>query len=301
MTYSEALKILDIEKADSRAVLKKKYRALMLKVHPDSLAGNSRVDYAYSAHEINAAYEFLRNHIREEEVRQEEEKAQGQNRWNAPVNENAYTEREVYQYIEGTDGSTAGIFSAAEGKYYLTDDEDYKLFLLSIYNCSKKLLERFPDPVIEKYHPEMAYLISWQFVDQAHVLEKYEVDSESGSLTYYVPAMLESKGNWFNANEGEILTPGSVRNHRLYLNDLSGCEAGYVSFADDRLYHALVPMFEQRIVRLKIRVSGSRVGKTNVKALDLWIKMIDDGINQVAVTVNSRIENLLDTCRKSAV
>ena len=215
-------------------------------------------------------------------------------RWNAPVNETAYTQREIYQYAEGSDGSRIGAFSVAAGKYYLTDDEDYELFLLSIYNCSRKLLEDMPEHAAAACLPELAYLISSQFVNPEEILKRLEI--EDG--IYYVPAMLETDRKVFRVLPGDIFVPGSVRNHKLYLNDRSGTECGYVSFSDDRLYHALVPMFEQRMVQLKIRASGSNEKKTGRSfPIDLWIKEKPNNMMQMAVTINSRIETVLRKCR----
>ena len=290
MNYEEALNILGLKSDAEKEEIRTNYRRLIRRVHPDAQTGGAVSQYRYSAHEINAAYEYLIKNRQAPETKKPDTEAGGHKRWNAPLNETAYAQREIYHYAESSDGSPIGTFSVASGKYYLTDDEDYKLFLLSIYNCSRKLLEDLPDHVIEACLPELAYLVSAQFVNPEEILAPLLI--EDG--IYYVPAMMEPVNKSFRAKEGDMLLPGSIRKHRLFLNDQTGREVGYVSFSDDRLYHALVPMFEQRMVQLKIRVSGKSLKTFGPSCnIDLWIKMAENGMNQMTVSINSRIEALL--------
>ena len=290
MNYEDALTILDLKSDAGKEEIRTNYRRLIRRVHPDVQSKGAVSGYKYRAHEINAAYEYLIKNRQAPESKKPDTETGGHKRWNAPLNETAYTQREIYHYAESTDGSPIGTFSVACGKYYLTDDEDYKLFLLSIYNCSRKLLEDLPDHVIEAYLPEVAYLISAQFVNPEEILAPLEI--EAG--IYYVPAMLEPVNKYYRPNEGDTLIPGSIRRHRLFLNDQYGKEVGYISFSDDRLYHALVPMFEQKTVQLKIRGSGKSLRTPGRSCnIDLWIKMPENGTNQMTVSLNSRIEALL--------
>ncbi|MBQ9032387.1 MAG: DnaJ domain-containing protein [Parasporobacterium sp.] len=332
MTIQEARRILSVAETADRNSVKKKYRQLMHLVHPDAL-GEKEPDYEFGAHEINAAYEFL---IRfgtfpEADAEGSAENAGGPGtfgrsdttggtgafsrsdnvgrpgasgtsdtfgrsqaaaRWKAPVNQQAFTEREIF----------LDHLCVATGKYYLTGDEEFRMFLLSIYRCSRKILESFSDAVIRKYQGEAAYLLSQQFIDRKSVLDRYEISGEAGGTIYYFPAMLETEGRRCQLAEGAVLYPGSVRNHRLYLNSRTGRELGYLSFDDDRIYYALVPLFEQRRVQVKIRVAGSTLGNNNkravkVRTVDLWVRMAEQEFSNVALTISGQIEALLDKCR----
>lgn len=58
LTLQEAYRILDILPGTEKKEIKKKYRKLMMQVHPD--AGTAfQGNYKYSAQEINSAYAVL--------------------------------------------------------------------------------------------------------------------------------------------------------------------------------------------------------------------------------------------------
>ena len=316
MTLSEALKVLGLKNAEDIQNIKKRYRKLMHIVHPDA-AGNSREAYRYSAHEINAAYEIL-SKVEEERLKAElrsgkspaedeggiwNEAKQGSGkaaaRWNAPVNEAAFAERDIYQYIDGIDGVHRETFTVDTGKFFMSSDEDFKLFLLSIYNLSRDLVKDMDVDRAIKIQPELAYLLSQQFVPSENILSRYEVEKNKKARTYYIPAMLETEGRRCLAPVGTVLIPKSVRSHRLYLANEAGRELGYISFEDDRLYYAVVPLFEQRSVQVKIRVAGSVLGNNNirqikVKSLDLWMRMEERDEMQVSISISERIKKLLE-------
>ena len=59
MTKAMAYKILGITPGTDLTDIKKKYRQLMHRVHPDTEAFSTRT-YDFTAQEINEAYDFLR-------------------------------------------------------------------------------------------------------------------------------------------------------------------------------------------------------------------------------------------------
>ena len=58
MSAEQAYKILAVPQSADIKAIKKKYRKLMLKVHPDSLKSGKNT-YQYSAQEINEAYSII--------------------------------------------------------------------------------------------------------------------------------------------------------------------------------------------------------------------------------------------------
>lgn len=58
MSVEQAYKILAVPRSADIKAIKKKYRKLMLKVHPDSLKSGKNT-YQYSAQEINEAYSII--------------------------------------------------------------------------------------------------------------------------------------------------------------------------------------------------------------------------------------------------
>ena len=62
-----AYKILGITPGTDFTEIKKKYRQLMHRVHPDTEAFSTRT-YDFTAQEINEAYDFLRKNMPEERL-----------------------------------------------------------------------------------------------------------------------------------------------------------------------------------------------------------------------------------------
>ena len=114
MTRREAYNILGISPEMPMDEIKKRYRQLMHQVHPDS-GVSSREAYGYSAQEINIAYEFLSmgestdeffNHIAGFHNKKGSAAREGKKDvWSAPLNQNAYQEREILCYAEDYDGA----------------------------------------------------------------------------------------------------------------------------------------------------------------------------------------------------
>lgn len=75
MTKEIAYKILGLTPGTDFTEIKKKYRQLMHRVHPDTEAFSTSA-YDFTAQEINEASKQMK--------------------WNAPLNKNAYTTRTVY-------------------------------------------------------------------------------------------------------------------------------------------------------------------------------------------------------------
>ena len=319
----------------------------MRQVHPDVFPTEP---YSYNAHEITAAYDFLRRQAgdgpdafgrpdRKTSHRQRRAARQADpvRHWDAPVNPYACCEREIFHNVHDDEGRIAGHFTVARGKYLWTADEDFSLFLLSLYQCSKQLLNRaeksnkkgtLPSPALrQKYQAQLAYLLAQQYIDALPWLEtlaKVCPDKNSGTSVFYVAAMLEIS-HPVSLKDGESLYPSRIQNHRLYLKNNAGTELGYLSFHDDRLYYIIVPLFEQRRVQVKIQTcqkqnasrdfqksvynfsksaSGTKrssYGAKNISSgyedLHLWIRFLPDA-KMMPENITLQIQALLDEYRK---
>lgn len=317
MTPAEAGKILGISpKADIEQV-KKQYRRLMLQVHPD-VSSPSKAGYQYSAQEINLAYGVLKKRLTESEGPSFSGKGESSRKnsfhWDAPVNDQAWKERDVLHYAEDHEGNILGNFTIARGKYLWTAEEDFPLFLLSIYRCGQELLDevdaslqRKEDSFLRrKIHSQLTYLLAQQFMDSTALLKelaKKTAPGEEEKEIYYLPAMLEISGSLANLKEGETLFPSRLKDHRLYLKNNAGQELGYLSFPDDRFYYIVIPLFEQRRVLVKIKAgkkpASSRKGKTSrYHSLHLWLKLAPQAKKQPPENLNLQIRQLLEIyCR----
>ena len=96
------------------------------------------------------------------------------------------------------------------------------------------------------------------------------------------------------------MLPSRLFRHKLYLKNQAGQELGYLSFQDDRLYYLVIPLFEQRRVKVKIQVpvhtpSKKNTGKASYLPIHLWIKMLPESPNELPENLNLQIQRLLQS------
>ena len=301
MTTHKALDILGLKKPYTEDELKKTYRALMFLTHPDS---GRDYEYKYEASDINAAYEYLiKNKVQNVKEKPKARRKTTAN-WNAPINPNAYCDREIYHNVEDSDGKIMGKAVIASGKYEWCQDEDFSLFLLSIYNSSKKIIidsdekkgqNRSEDIYLQG---EVAYLLAQQFVDKSMILSMLEEigNDSDGNKMYRVQGMLELTEKNIRLNDGEAVYPAGIKHHRLYVQNREGI-VGYVSFKDDRLYYGIIPLFERRTVQVKMKIykidQKSR-RNSNYYDIDLIMKILNEDRNRMMESINLKISNILE-------
>ena len=206
MYIKQAYEILGVTDNADRNEIKRKYRELMHKVHPDACAHNTDThqddihnsdSYNYSAYEINEAYSVICEYIDSsskntfntgysfyDRYAYSDAREYG---WDAPENDNAYCNRSIYHYVEDYAGRNIGSFKIAHGRYIWTVEEDFKLFIRSIFECSEKLLgdiEKQLDKSCDAdkklvIQAELAYLIAQQFIAATDTLGKILTSLES--------------------------------------------------------------------------------------------------------------------------
>lgn len=329
MLYKQALVVLGIkENLDERDV-KKRYRYLMHKVHPDTFAVN-KASYKYSAQEINEAYSVVIEHIKNREdadnarfnyeknpdmgsfSEEDYENYEKGYSWDAQENENAYMKRNIYHYAEGYDGNIIGSFKIASGRYIWKTEEDFPLFIKSIFECSEAILnESDRKSQREKSRAErtiiqaqLAYLLAQQFINATDTLKKlippFEADN---SDIFYIASMLELPENAPFVRAGMTLYPKELRNHRLYLSNKAGNEVGYISFKDDRMYYIIIPMLEQKRALVKIEISrkqdrlNTKTG-SKYKNVDFWVKVPHKNDGTFPENINMQIAALIKKYEK---
>ena len=317
MTPAEAGRILGISPKADMEQIKKQYRRLMHQFHPD-VSGFSNTGYQYTAQEINLAYEVLKKgfaDFQEDIFSGAEKKAASKNlHWDAPLNQHAWTEREILHYAEDYEGNVIGNFTIARGKYLWTEEEDFPLFLLSIYRCGQELLDEIDGSLQRKersslrgkIQPQLTYLLAQQFMDSTALLKKLAKKVSPGEEEngiYYLPAMLEVTGGFSKLKGDESLFPSRLKDHRLYLKNSAGQELGYLSFSDDRFYYIVIPLFEQRRVLVKIKAaqtpaSSRKRNLSRYHSLHLWLKFAPKAEKQLLENLNLQIRQLLEIYRQ---
>lgn len=322
MTRTQAYRVLGLTEDADRAEIKSRYRQLMHKLHPDSRS-EEKENYPYSAREINEAYgilvkgkgakdSFIRR-TKESTTSKAEWEAKRQHRqkknWNAPENPHAYCIRNIYQYVEDADGAVIGEFVITEGKYLWTIEEDFPLFLKSIFACSNRLLQEIEAKLEKsvreeerlKVQAELTYLLAQQFIDAPEMLGHFAEPGrkkEAEAEIFYFAAMLELMDTVHDMRAGTPLFPAALKQHRLFLKKQSGEAAGYLSLKDDRLYYILVPLLEQKRAMVKIQVAAKQDranmrGRKRYKNLDFWIKVPRKYAGTFPESIGLQIENLL--------
>lgn len=298
MNKYKACEILGIKPDISVEDLKKRYHSLVMVTHPDSVAEH---DYPYEVHDINRAYEYMLAHLGEEQIHHKVREDR-RIRWNAPINPNAYAARPIYQYYEDKYGGRLGVMTVDHGPYMWIPDEEFSLFLKSLYHTAKEIIAQDDEAKhIDRSQDidlmgDITYLISGQFfgTDMALSLMKWDKTTEA----YYSKAMLELAAGIASPADGEILIPGRVRDHRLYLCDRENRELGYLTFKDDRLLFGIIPIFEKREVQLKVVVRDKSKFEGSARSgsvdLDLWLRPYTVQTSDIE-SINLQIQRLLDS------
>lgn len=309
MTVKDACSVIGVSEDAPLKEIKTKYRKLMHTYHPDADCDNGVSRDSGKAAIINEAYNVLvkRKGVFKpflEHTEMASESSHDNSGWKGPVNAKAFAEREILHPVEDSIGNVIGHFCIARGKYVWTEDEDFKLFLLSIYNLSKSILDKHDDRIKKgepsnkaAYQAELAYLLARQYINGTEAL-KFVVGEgtkgESGDILYLVKGMLEKNKGTRNLSHSEFLYPEKVSNHRLYLKDSANKSMGYLSFLDDRLYYVIVPLFEARKVKIMIMQNPESQGKNKNTDLLVWIKLIGNDKNVIELDDNVKIKRLLE-------
>jgi len=309
MNKSQARKILGLDGSEDKREIKKKYRKLMHEHHPD----NSNSDDSKLAAKINTAYELIMKDYDDDTRGAQSSGGQSKSGarartsrpkhkpWSAKENKNAFCARPILHEVEDFDGNNLGTIEIARGKYIWTKDEEFSMFLKSLYETSKELLDNarpslffeLPEIIKQKYLADITYLLTGQFIDSTLTLNELAlVEADS----YKVNAMVELEPGATPPKPGSMLYPAGVSNHRLFLRNKVGEIIGYLSFKDDRLYYVVIPLFEQKKAQVKMVVADdiqkTRRGNKYVD-LDLWIRILPTETSAVEST-NNQIQALLD-------
>lgn len=324
MTRTKACQILGIAIDADMTEIKKNYRQLMHQVHPDTDAFHT-IKYDYTAQEINEAYAFLckacnaqtksafsKNANASSSTRTGNTSATPpkKKRWNAPLNPTAYTDRNIYHYVEDYDCSIIGNIVLDTGKFLWQPEEDFPLFLKSILECSKKLLDKAeqesgysPTPLRRtETQAKLVYLLAQQFIDASETLKLLVKPSVKETChIYHIPAMLELSLQAPVLPAGDTLYPAAITRHRLYLKTNDGQNAGYLSFYDDRMYYIVIPLFEQHRAQVKIRIAKEQQQKKSrnsnrYKNLDFWLKVPHTTASAFPENISLQIKSLLHAC-----
>ncbi len=335
MTPETAYRILGLPVAADRAQIKKTYHQLLHRIHPDTDAFETAA-YPYTIQELNEAYALLYKNTKNNagkrsatrtsrqtattSARTKKRQASGSSSrsgWSAPENPTAYADRDIYHYVEDSDGTKLGTFVIASGKYLWTPEEDFPLFLKSMFGCSDRILSQLDQQIQRDFIPqsrlavqaELSYLLAQQFINLSGTLARLLASSSSetdNGTVYTVPAMLETTDATAALRSGMLLYPSGIKKHRLFLQTGRQQAAGYVSFKDDRLYYVLIPLLEQKRAQVKISVAPltrsctrhNHARRGTYRDLDFQIRLPKDSAVTFPESIQLQIDALLQQYSK---
>lgn len=293
------MRVLEIDAQDTKEVVKKNYRKKIRTIHPDVNPEAYDIDLV---HRINDAYRMLMHYDGPfQSIKLSAETLDDTALWNVKTNEYAYSERDIFQSVEDYDGNEIGSFHVASGKYlWDLELEEFPLFMKSIYACCEALIGERNCEIDKK--AQLAYLLASQFVDYTYmdaIIPDKQINS-NGDEIYHLKAMVELENIAFlTGKSGDLLYPYCLRDRKLYIKNSEGNKIGYLSFEDNRLYYYLIPLFEHRLVQVKIQVSEIQKSKNRKKDsvlnVDLWVKRKQIETQALQESINVKIDRLLNT------
>ena len=115
MNLEEAMEILDVVQGEDKAKIRKKYRSLMRRYHPDAL-GSDRPEQIRRVQQMNEAYHLL---MKQEVPILRSARKRRKWEWTGTVNADAFCERNVYlHYSMDVEGEPL-YYQAARGEVYV--------------------------------------------------------------------------------------------------------------------------------------------------------------------------------------
>lgn len=319
MNLEQARRILDVSGEDDSITIKRKYRRLIGRHHPDA-AGTDGPEQAGRAQEINAAYDLLKKSRR---IPSPEKKV-----WQGIVNEGAFTDRNIYLYYSMETEQEQPYYRITRGKYmWNPDEEEFELFLISIRHAAKELLEKteekatyqgywetVPEEKKFTFQAQLFQYLAMQFIEPAATLRKIaepEQTDSQGREIYHFRAFLGAKGAdetfWAvkKLQAGELLYPKAFEGSRIAVMNEKKYALGYLSLEDDELYFCIIPLLKKRLARIKIVVKETTV-RENMRPrrvdadVDLYIRLekgaqeyTDNGLNRKIADILNNYENTL--------
>lgn len=316
MDSKEARRILNVSEYDDINEIKRKYRRLMGRFHPDVL-GSEKPEYIRKAQEINEAYRTLKKSgdklfgaaykSREPE-------------WKAELNEKAFCARNIYLYYSMETETDKLFYRTARGKYmWNPDEEDFRLFITSLYHASKELLEKTEENNYQRgreekltgktekfeFQARLVHCLVQQFTDPVKILRKIsnpERTDSQGRAVYHFTAMLKIEKPFIGGMEkrrlkaGSALYPKGFRENRIAVCDQNGEPLGYLSFSEDELYLCVIPLLKSKKAQLKMSVgkenNAQKPDNTRVK-VDFYLRLEDTVEGYQNPDQNLRIAEIL--------
>ena len=260
-------------------------------------AGTS--DSIRKAQEINEAYEYLKKHTTVFQRSDVKAKGTGSRRtggmgggaesiwkdrppkkpqWTGKINEKAFCERNVYlRYsMDVAENTDKLYYQVARGRFlWNPETEDFTLFVTSLHHATKELLEQAEEKAnaysaADRFtvQSKLFYHLSAQFADPVMILEKIakpEKTDETGRAIYHFHTSLGADATQSTYRQltalqsGDAVYPLAFRENKIIVCRQKQYPLGHLSFEDDRLYFSLIPLLQEKLAQVQMKVKKVQV------------------------------------------
>ena len=309
--------------------------------HPDARVTENDSDSIRRAQELNEAYEYLKKHtgIFSKTASGAGSRSVWKERppkkpaWTGRTNEKAFCERNVYQRysmdVEEPEARDRLYYKVARGRY-LWDPatEDFPLFVTSLHHVTKELLEQAEESAAglrrrgvseaDKFmvQSQLFYHLSAQFADPVQILQqiaKPERKDDTGRQIYRFSTSLGADATQaayrrlITLQPGDVIYPLAFRENKILVCREKQYPLGHLSFEDDRLYFCVLPLLQEKLAQVQMKVRKIQVLRKShpykAKAdIDLYFRTeneiaeyrMRDRNLEIAGILNDYVRNLTD-------
>ncbi len=310
MNILEARRILGIVESDGKAEVKRKFRKLIGRYHPDAIGNDTEACHRMTQR-LNEAYSILKGQELLQNV------ATGSEKWCAPVFEDAFIERNIYAPYSVDIDSEDLYQTVTRGKYMWNPDEEiFALFIRSLLHATQELLDAMEQKSLgakadgstkTTVQMRLFHLLALQYIDPLDCLRKLAdpiEEQEDGSKIYCFRAFLgekrnlEIKRNMAALKVDEDIYPKAMQGTRLLVQNHNGGTLGHLSLEDDALYYCLYPLMKAKLLRVKMKiqkidVNPGRALRQTKAEVKLLCQLLPEAEQYQRPDVNSEIHRLI--------
>ena len=251
MNIEKAFRILGVSEDEDPDVIRKRFRELLFKYHPDQAGDDPR--QLAMAQQVILAY----SHLRENGILKE---APGQADDGIRKNEKAFVKRKIFMQ-DTLFGDDITVDTGMYGKYYWDPGiESFPLLLKSVSASAERLLNRYRDRYADENRDmaakkvKLLHLLLQQFIDPYSSIHQVEgVRHGEKPHSYRIPchakpaAGISLRKGVFEAETYPVVRTGN----KLIIEEPAGertmgekMRCG-ISFSDNALYYIVTPMILQ--------------------------------------------------------
>jgi hypothetical protein len=216
--------------------------------------------------------------------------------WTGRINEKAFCKRNVYQrYSMEVEGPADKLYYRVARGRYLWDPatEDFTLFVTSLHHVTKELLEQTEERAARKKAESVAtvttgawnteadrfqiqsrlfYHLSAQFTDPVQILDqiaKPKRTDEAGRKIYHFHTSLGADATQpayrrLTALQPEdAIYPLAFQENRILVCREKQYPLGHLFFEDDRLYFCVIPLLQEKLAQVQMKVRKVQVLRKN--------------------------------------